>query len=193
MSKVSIKGADTGTGVFTIESPATNTDRVLTLPDEAGTVKVTDGLPVADSWQLTADTNQGTDADVASNWARLTGAPFGSLGSALTESSGVFSFPSTGTYLISFTMYANIDNGDSAAVFKLEFTQDNSTYSEYARVAAGNNGSSDINATASNQVIVNVTDTSLDKFKFVTASFNAGTKLSGFTGIMRTGFTCIKL
>ena len=38
MSKVAIKGADTGTGVFTIESPATNTDRTITLPDEAGTI-----------------------------------------------------------------------------------------------------------------------------------------------------------
>ena len=38
MSKVAIKGAATGTGVFTLESPATNTDRTLVLPDEAGTV-----------------------------------------------------------------------------------------------------------------------------------------------------------
>ena len=43
MSKVAIKGADTGTGVFTIESPATNTDRTITLPDEAGTVVTTAG------------------------------------------------------------------------------------------------------------------------------------------------------
>ena len=41
MSKISIKGADTGTGVFTLESPATNTDRTLVLPDEAGTVLTT--------------------------------------------------------------------------------------------------------------------------------------------------------
>lgn len=38
MSKVAIKGADTGTGTFTIQSPATNTDRTLTLPDSAGTL-----------------------------------------------------------------------------------------------------------------------------------------------------------
>ena len=38
MSKVAIKGATTGTGTFTIESPATNTDRTLVLPDNAGTV-----------------------------------------------------------------------------------------------------------------------------------------------------------
>ena len=43
MSKVAIKGADTGTGVFTIESPATNTDRILTLPDEAGTILTSGG------------------------------------------------------------------------------------------------------------------------------------------------------
>ena len=36
MSNIAVKGADTGTGVFTIESPATNTDRVLTLPDVGG-------------------------------------------------------------------------------------------------------------------------------------------------------------
>ena len=45
MSKLVIKGGATGTGVFTLESPVTNTDRVLTLPDEAGTVLTTAGVP----------------------------------------------------------------------------------------------------------------------------------------------------
>ena len=38
MSNIAVKGATTGTGTFTLESPATNTDRTLVLPDEAGTV-----------------------------------------------------------------------------------------------------------------------------------------------------------
>jgi len=38
MSKVSISGDVNGTGNFTIKAPATNTDRVFNLPDEAGTV-----------------------------------------------------------------------------------------------------------------------------------------------------------
>jgi hypothetical protein len=41
MSKVAIKGASTGTATFTIESPATNTNRTLVLPDAAGNI-VTD-------------------------------------------------------------------------------------------------------------------------------------------------------
>jgi len=38
MSKVSISGDVNGTGNFTLKAPATNTDRVFNLPDEAGTV-----------------------------------------------------------------------------------------------------------------------------------------------------------
>jgi len=55
MSKVAIKGADTGTGIFTLESPATNTDRTLVLPDEAGTV-----LTSASGVAKTGDTMTGT-------------------------------------------------------------------------------------------------------------------------------------
>jgi hypothetical protein len=38
MSKVVIQGDASGTGNFTIAAPNSNTDRTLTLPDEAGTV-----------------------------------------------------------------------------------------------------------------------------------------------------------
>jgi hypothetical protein len=40
MSKISITPNASGTGVFTISSPATSTNRTLTLPDEAGTVLI---------------------------------------------------------------------------------------------------------------------------------------------------------
>ena len=43
MSKVAITGNASGTGVFTVASPNSNTDRTLTLPDESGTVLTTTG------------------------------------------------------------------------------------------------------------------------------------------------------
>ena len=48
MSKISITPNPSGSGVFTISSPATSTDRTLTLPDEAGTVltTATAGVPI---------------------------------------------------------------------------------------------------------------------------------------------------
>lgn len=47
MSKVAIQGNASGTGVFTVASPNSNTDRTLTLPDEAGTVLTTAGVPTS--------------------------------------------------------------------------------------------------------------------------------------------------
>ena len=45
MSRVVIQGDASGTGDFTIAAPNSNTDRTLTLPDEAGTVLTTAGVP----------------------------------------------------------------------------------------------------------------------------------------------------
>ena len=47
MSRVVITGNASGTGDFTIAAPNSNTDRTLTLPDEAGEVVVTDGTTLA--------------------------------------------------------------------------------------------------------------------------------------------------
>jgi hypothetical protein len=41
MSKIAISGASSGTATFTIESPATSTNRTLTLPDNTGTMMLT--------------------------------------------------------------------------------------------------------------------------------------------------------
>jgi hypothetical protein len=63
MSKVTIAGDVNGTGVFTIAAPNGNTNRTLTLPDEAGTVltsvsgllagNLTGSLPAIDGSALT--------------------------------------------------------------------------------------------------------------------------------------------
>ena len=55
MSNIAIQGAATGTGVFTLASPATNTDRTLTLPDVSGAV-VTTGDTNTVSAQMLATT-----------------------------------------------------------------------------------------------------------------------------------------
>jgi len=47
MSKIALNSNASGTGVFTIASPNSDTDRTLTLPDEAGTIITTAGVPSA--------------------------------------------------------------------------------------------------------------------------------------------------
>lgn len=43
MSSISIQGNASGTGIFTIASPNSNTNRTLTLPDATGTIITTAG------------------------------------------------------------------------------------------------------------------------------------------------------
>jgi hypothetical protein len=68
MSSVSIQGNASGTGIFTIASPNSNTNRTLTLPDSTGTVVVTGGAQTIEfaagsastpSITTTGDTNTG--------------------------------------------------------------------------------------------------------------------------------------
>lgn len=46
MSQVKIQGNASGTGIFTVAAPNSNTDRTLTLPDATGTVQVS-GNPIS--------------------------------------------------------------------------------------------------------------------------------------------------
>ena len=47
MSKIALKPSNSGTATFTIEAPATNTNRVLELPDEAGKILTDVGVPTS--------------------------------------------------------------------------------------------------------------------------------------------------
>jgi hypothetical protein len=55
MSKIALTPNASGTGVFTISSPATNTDRTLTLPDEAGSIVVNTATGIDVTGTVTAD------------------------------------------------------------------------------------------------------------------------------------------
>jgi len=45
LSKISLQPNASGTGTFTLAAPDSNTNRTLTLPDEAGTVATVENLP----------------------------------------------------------------------------------------------------------------------------------------------------
>jgi hypothetical protein len=100
------------------------------------------GITMADQWRLTTTTNSGTDADVTSNWERNDNTSYGSIGTGLTESSGIFSFPQTGIYLIYFVARIVNATSDDSAIFQLFTTVDNSSYIESAVANTGNSGTS---------------------------------------------------
>ena len=189
-------------GTTALASEPDDTDEFLV--SDAGTLKRIDyslikggGITSACQFRLTA--NKTGDADVTSNYEEVDTDGYGGIGSAVTESSGIFTFPSTGIYLILLQAYIFISqNGDSSASFELKTTTDNSSYSVATRATTGElaaNGTP--NYTVYGQFMFDVTNTSTHKVKFTTSSFETGgstpTTLYGQTGENATSITFLRL
>ena len=151
------------------------------------------GITMADGWRLTANTNTGTADVVSTNWERMDTNEFSQIGTGLTESSGVFTFPTTGIYWIHYVGRLTVNNSDTSANYSLQTTNDNSTWS-FAGYATGGNGSgANAGATVSSNNIFDVQDTSNYKIRFLTGSFTTATNLNGNTNDNRTHFIVIRL
>jgi hypothetical protein len=185
-------------GQTELASEPSDTDEFLV--SDAGTLKRIDyslikggGITMADQWRLTAHTNQGSNAILSTNWERNDSTGFGYIGSGMSESSGVFSFPSTGFYLVTFEAKFYLDGNDTAEVW-IQVTTNNSSYSG---VAVGNStntsGSANDGYSSSSSTIVDVTDTSNVKVNFLTGSMAGNTKMLGNSTYNLTTATFIRL
>jgi hypothetical protein len=111
-AKIKLNAASGG-GSFSLQAPSSSSNnRVITLPDIAdGTLltsqsSISGTITMADSWIVTSGYNTNGTNTISNNWSRTTSlSGTGVIGSAMTESSGVFSFPSTGIYLVSIQIY----------------------------------------------------------------------------------------
>ena len=195
MSKIALTPNASGTGTFTIAAPNSNTDRTLTLPDEAGTVLTSAGR-YADQWYLTSNiTNPGAgDVDITANLQRtvgnITGA--GGLGNAMSESSGIFTFPVTGIWAVRVEAQGT-STGDTSGYLSLYMTTDNSTYNEMNRLDYGVANSGDpVRSVSVGEVLLDIADVTTHKVKFTTSSMTA-TTVFGASSPIRTNFSFIRL
>tara|TARA_R100000697_G_scaffold119219_1_gene142878 strand:+ start:466 stop:1071 length:606 start_codon:yes stop_codon:yes gene_type:complete len=160
---------------------------------------ITQGITEADQWRITADYTMGGMADMTSNWERNdtsgNGVP---IGTGLTESSGVFSFSSTGKYLITITGQFS-SAGEYLGRYALNISTDNYSSNDTCMWVFGNggwqSGSTQLPQTASNSFVFDVTSTSTHKFKLRAGVLTSATttKLQGSTDEQYTGFTVIRL
>jgi len=153
---------------------------------------VVSGLTEADQWRLTANQSANTNAVISSNLERVDTDGFGLLGTGLTNSSGVFSFPSTGYYLIMYTALITAGSNHNEARVILETTTDNSTYDDAVQIGAGDGSGGTTNYSVHGQFIFDVTDTSTHKFRLVTEAMSSS-YVNGDTARNQTHFTVIKL
>ena len=158
------------TGQTALATSPASTDEFLI--SDAGVLKRLDasligggGLTEADQWRLSADLTLATSAtDITANWERVDTSGYGQLGDGMTESSGIFTFPSTGIYLINMKMSGN--GGATNYIGNQIFTTtDNSSYVVAADGFSSTNNSAHYYSTF-NQHIFDVTSTSTHKVKF---------------------------
>ena len=132
---------------------------------------------VSDFWRYTA-AHQGNTVLLGSNWERPDTGNQGYV-AGVTNSSGTFSFPSTGIYLISFTAYMYLHNTTTKSQrcsANIKVTTDNSNYTNSASNACqfgGGGYSTGLNTddSATTQLMLDVTDTGNIKVQF---EFGAG-------------------
>jgi hypothetical protein len=139
MSKIALEGNASGTGTFTVAAPNSSSNFTLTLPTNTGTI-LTSGtaatsipgngnLTEADQWRLNANITNTTSVTVFStNWERSDTYGAGYVGTGMTESSGIFTFPSIGTYLIQIMAYISVNGSQRFNVIQIQTTTNNSTY-----------------------------------------------------------------
>ena len=150
-------------------------------------------------WRLAQDSNQGVDDFLkgSGTWEPVDNAAYHGIGNYpssadmdLDISTGTFSFPRTGLYLVRFFASVHLIANDTTVDLIIYATIDGgaTNYVEQARFMVGNPHGS--NATWGNGVcetLVNVTNTTNVKVRFGTSHLNADTYVGGADGTTISG------
>ena len=180
-----------GSAASLTQIPAANIVGVCTagLSNASGALA---GVTMVDQWRITSNFS-GSNDYLTANWER-TDTPASTIlltGGGMTESSGVFTFPSTGIYLILATTRGYRSSAVSYAGIQIEPTTNNSSYSNLADgFDSVSSGGYYFHASA--QLVFDVADTSTHKLK-IKVSANADTNFTGDSSVQQTGATFIRL
>jgi len=150
------------------------------------------GITEADMFRLSA--NVSDDANpISANLERVDDATFAKIGSGMSLSSGIFTFPSTGLYLIQFKPMFFFDGGaDSNVNGLIQGTPDNSTYDTLATSECGGDQGYNKKKEGLAEAFFNCTNVSTHKIRFKTESM-ASNSLLGVTDYNKTFFVFIRL
>ena len=180
------------------ELAATPADTDELLISDAGTIKRIDfshlktGITEADAFRISADQN-GDSSPITGNIERVDDGTFSKIGTGMSVSSGIFTFPSTGIYYITgtFIFYVGTSNDAQARVF-FKVSYDGSNYNTVARCVHGEFGDG-VYGSSSQHYVLDVNDTSNVKVYFQTESFSSDSKLMADSTVGETNVTFIRL
>jgi hypothetical protein len=165
---------------------------------DGSTFATTNGITEADTWRLNTSFELGTTSftNLTSNLERDDTAGFNYIGTGMTESSGEFTFPSTGIWLI-MQNWTTYDNADFSWFEGFTRTTINSGTDYTTRVQSSTNitgrTASSPEASATGMCLFDVTNTSTHRVRFSYQSSDAATNVYGNTTVNVTHFQFIRL
>tara|TARA_R100000008_G_scaffold59518_1_gene37226 strand:- start:2306 stop:2866 length:561 start_codon:yes stop_codon:yes gene_type:complete len=125
------------------------------------------GLTSASTWRLTTAFT-GDASPIASDLEEVDTDGYGSIGSDMTQSSGIFTFPSTGIWYIKAQLGCSATGAIAYHTIAIHTTTNNSTYNSAADCNANfAHSSGTYHGSTSCDFIFDVTDTANCKVKFV--------------------------
>ena len=191
----SVRGTHHGDGANLTSLPAAQLTGTLPAISGANLTGLTAGITMADQWRLSANLTmtQNSGTTITANWERVDTDGFAQLGTGMTESSGIFSFPSTGIYLIRFIpiTYAGT-SASSGNRIRIYTTVDDGTY-ELASETYISNYAQYIYSTGVCEFQFDVTNVSTHKVKFYYYTGGTGVQLQTKSGVNMTHVTFIRL
>ena len=188
---VPLTGADIqdGTiGIADLSATGTKDSTTFLRGDNTFNTPPLGGITEADQWRLTANITSDT-SPITSNLERVDNTGFGYIGTGMSVSSGIWTFPSTGIYLIRAIGGYQPISGDNV-VIDITITTNNSSYTQ---VAVADETGSTTSAKSMCEFLFDVTDTANCKVKFNAFSIASGSVIFGNTNRNDTHFTFIRL
>ena len=154
------------------------------------------GITQADIFRLhtTINTPYNSVDVITSNWERPDESDdvFDKIGTGMSESSGIFTFPATGIYFVSFIArwYGNGSSSDANHIY-MDATVNNSSYVTVAQSAAKCESSGQVTVIA--QTMVDITDVSNRKMRFKYYAGGSNQQVLGNSTKNETFVTFIRL
>ena len=152
------------------------------------------GITMAEQWRLQGAL-QGNRTPLT-GWNVVNTGNAGKIGSSMSESSGAFTFPSTGIYLIMFVLQGYSDSSTQNLIGNIQTTTNNSSWTG---VAYSQNGIYDFNnsypshSNGMNSHIFDVENTSTHKVRFQYGAGQGGEYCDGNASYTKTSATFVRL
>ena len=152
------------------------------------------GITEADKFRLSTTLSGASNGTVfTSNLERSDDATFSKIGTGMTESSGIFTYPTTGLYKVIWNFIIYTSSDAAVNLFIAVSSNSGSSYDQVARGLQGVSGSTATYNTGTISTYVNVTNSSTFRTKFEISSVNNTTNFSGSTSVDTNGLEFIRL